>query len=183
MEANVASTGIAALFLNGSHISRTRHAHKVTASSLFILMNEAYSHFIVSLDQATHKQTFEECRREMEVAAPQFQYWPIILTCHSHLREISERRKCSAVREISFQLALCSMDHPKNARWLPVHLREMLSPMCHKCSSSCGWGVSKGKLCSPKDPSFIHVYPDWPGSWTKQQVCQGRCGSSWPYSE
>ena len=121
-----------------THISRTRHAYQVTASLLFILMNEVYSHFIVSLDQVTYIQTCEECRREMEVAAPQFQYWPIILTCLSHLREISERRKCSAVHEITFQLALCSMDHPKNAWWLPVHLREMLSLMCHKCSSFCG---------------------------------------------
>ena len=37
-KANIASAGKAQSFLNGTHVSRTRHAHQVTASSLYILM-------------------------------------------------------------------------------------------------------------------------------------------------
>ena len=69
-EANAALVGIAEAFLKSSHI-----AHKVTASSLLKLMNEAYSQLTDFPDQATHIPTFEEWKREMEVAAPQFQYW------------------------------------------------------------------------------------------------------------
>ena len=40
---NIASAGTAQSFLNGTHVSRTRHAHQVTASSLYILMQRAYT--------------------------------------------------------------------------------------------------------------------------------------------
>ena len=36
----VASTGTAESFLKASHITRTRHAHQVTASSLYILLSK-----------------------------------------------------------------------------------------------------------------------------------------------
>ena len=132
VEANVASAGIADSFLKGSHISRTRHAHQVTASSLFILMNEAYSHYTASLDQGTHISTFEEWRREMEAAAPQFQYWSTTLDF-----ELAILIFVRSLREGNFQLYIESLsqlapwffalDHPNYARWLPVHLRDMLS--------------------------------------------------------
>ena len=38
----LASAGVAESFLKSSHISRTRHAHQVTACTLYILMNNAY---------------------------------------------------------------------------------------------------------------------------------------------
>ena len=36
IEAKVASTGTAQSFLKASHVTRTRHAHQVTAGSLYI---------------------------------------------------------------------------------------------------------------------------------------------------
>ena len=41
VQANIASPGTAESFLKASHISRTRHAHEVTASSLYVLMYRA----------------------------------------------------------------------------------------------------------------------------------------------
>ena len=42
-KANIASAGTSKSFLNGSHVSHTRHAHQVTSSSLYILMQRAYN--------------------------------------------------------------------------------------------------------------------------------------------
>ena len=42
VQADIASPGTADSFLEASHLTRTRHANQVTASSLFILSNRAY---------------------------------------------------------------------------------------------------------------------------------------------
>ena len=39
VQAGVAKVGMADSFLKASHITRTRHAHQVTAAALFILQN------------------------------------------------------------------------------------------------------------------------------------------------
>lgn len=41
-QADIATAGKADSFLKASHVSRTRHAHQVTACSLYILMHKAY---------------------------------------------------------------------------------------------------------------------------------------------
>lgn len=43
--AGVATQGVAESFLSASHVTRTRHAHQVTAASLYILMNKAHSEY------------------------------------------------------------------------------------------------------------------------------------------
>ena len=52
-KANIASAGTAQSFLNGTHVSRTRHAHQVTASSLYILMQRAYNKYLDNQEQNT----------------------------------------------------------------------------------------------------------------------------------
>ena len=44
-QANIASSGTADSYLKVSHVTRTRHAHQVTASSLYILLHKAYSEY------------------------------------------------------------------------------------------------------------------------------------------
>ena len=43
VQAKVASTGTADSFLKASHVTRMRHAHQVTASTLHILLKNAYT--------------------------------------------------------------------------------------------------------------------------------------------
>ncbi len=50
VQAKVASAGTASSFVNVSHITRTRRAYQVTASSLHILLKKAYSHYMESVD-------------------------------------------------------------------------------------------------------------------------------------
>ena len=51
VQANVASPGTANSFLKATHVSRTRHAHQVTASTLNILMYNAYHEYCERLDE------------------------------------------------------------------------------------------------------------------------------------
>ena len=50
-KANIAPAGTAQSFLNGTHVSRTRHAHQVTAYSLYILIQRAYNKYLDNLEQ------------------------------------------------------------------------------------------------------------------------------------
>ncbi|VDI48817.1 Hypothetical predicted protein, partial [Mytilus galloprovincialis] len=69
-QANIASSGTADSFLKASHVSRTRHAHEVTASALYILMKRSYSMFMEERDSEEDQPVFEEWieRREIERA-------------------------------------------------------------------------------------------------------------------
>ena len=49
-QSNVPSAGTAESFLKASHVTRTRHAHQVTACSLHILMHKAYRQFLDTVD-------------------------------------------------------------------------------------------------------------------------------------
>ena len=57
-ESNIASAGTADSFLNAAHISRTIHAHEVTACALYILMKTSYTSYTRSLPEQweTHSQ-------------------------------------------------------------------------------------------------------------------------------
>ena len=44
------ATGVADSFIKASHLTRTRRAHQITAASLYILQQRAYS---------THKEAFD----------------------------------------------------------------------------------------------------------------------------
>jgi len=45
VEANIASAGLENSFLKASHVKRTKHAHHVTASTLYTLLQNAYNLF------------------------------------------------------------------------------------------------------------------------------------------
>ena len=49
VQAGVASSGKADSFLKASHVTRTRRAHQITASSLYLLQQNAYKEYIQNL--------------------------------------------------------------------------------------------------------------------------------------
>ena len=75
VQAKVASPGIADSFLKASHLTKTRHAHQVTASSLYILLRRSYESYTMSLMPEESPLTFEEwcCQRSQDI--PQFNFW------------------------------------------------------------------------------------------------------------
>ncbi len=75
VQAKVASAGTANSFLKACHVTRTRHAHQVTASCLYILLKKSYMHYLGSLQPGTQPERLDDwctrCKREI----PQFQFW------------------------------------------------------------------------------------------------------------
>ena len=81
VQAEIATTGKADSYLRASHITRTRRAHQVTASSLYILQQRAYDHYCA--DNADSEQSlfdFESWCKVREEESPQFQYWAIVMS-------------------------------------------------------------------------------------------------------
>ena len=75
VQAKVASADTADSFLKVSRITRTRHAHQVTASSLYILLKRSYAHYQESLEPECHAETFDDCCARYNQDIPQLYFW------------------------------------------------------------------------------------------------------------
>ncbi len=70
VKANVASAGIADSFIKASHVTRTRHAHQVTASCLYILLKDSYRQYVELLESGQQPETFTKwCDRYCSVVS------------------------------------------------------------------------------------------------------------------
>ena len=133
VQANIASTGTADSFIKASHVTKTRHAHQVTAASCHTLLHRAYAEYTTS--EATVAETeVLSLERWCEVRAQesvQFNYWLKTLSL-----EITLLLFIRSLREGNFQLYMESLtqivpwmfalDHTHYSRWLPVHIRDMM---------------------------------------------------------
>ena len=70
-EADVATSGTAESFLKASHITRTRHAHRVTALALSKLQQDPFA--------LSDSKDFEAWHLKMSKDSPTFHYWDLIL--------------------------------------------------------------------------------------------------------
>ena len=75
VQAEVTIPGTADSFLKASQVSRTRHAHQVTASALDILMHMAYDGYYGNLPKEVEPLAFCPWRDQREAESPQFLYW------------------------------------------------------------------------------------------------------------
>ena len=72
-DVEIDSAGKAVSFLNGSHVTRTRYAHQVTAATLQILMTKTYE------KHSTEKKTisdFKTWRKDKDSQYPRFIFGP-----------------------------------------------------------------------------------------------------------
>ena len=130
--AGVATTGTADSLLKGAHVTRTRRAHQVTASSLYLLLQQAYQQYTSRVDEGQDPMSLDDWCAEQIDASPQFQFWFIIMQL-----ELALFIYVRSVREGNFMLYIDSLsklvpwffalDHINNARWVPVHLRDMVT--------------------------------------------------------
>lgn len=79
IQANIATQGVAESFLKASHVTRTRRAHQVTASSLHILMTKAYSLYSTSTLSLDQLLTFDKWCSMKRQQSPQFLFWETVL--------------------------------------------------------------------------------------------------------
>ena len=132
IQANIASPCTADSFIKASNISRTRHAHQVTAASLFVLMKTQYEAYI----ETENTRIGPEMNIEMWCAtrrneSPMFMFWSMILqlelTVLTFIRSLRERNFTLYMDSL---LALVpyffALDRSNYARWLPVHINDML---------------------------------------------------------
>lgn len=132
VQANIASSGTANSFINASHVTKTRHAHQVTAASLYALLQQAYSEDGMSddLDIVQPRPSFDEWCMQRANTSVHFSYWHKTLSL-----ELLLLRYIRSLREGNFQLYLESLtqmmpwmfalDHTHYSRWLSVHIRDM----------------------------------------------------------
>lgn len=153
-EAEVATSGTADSFISVSNVAKTRQAHLITACSLYGLMKDA---FLNSEGQFEDKEqeldAFRHWCNTRSSQVPQFHFWATILNLEllvfcfirSYRESDFELYRESLSELIPFFFAL---DHTHYARWLPVHLRDMLSlerkhPDVFKEFSGGSFAVSK----------------------------------------
>lgn len=139
-EAGVSSSGTSESFLTASNVAKTRQVHQITACCLYELMKEAFVNSIdrddLNIEEVDVSDVLDWCSmREKE--CPQFQFWGLILNL-----ELLVLSFIRSYREADFKLYTESLsalipfffalDHMNYARWLPIHLRDMLSlESCH----------------------------------------------------
>ena len=131
VQADIASAGTADSFLRAAHVARTRHAHQVTSASLDILQHRAYDAYARAADNDQELSFQEWCQRQTK-ERPQFQYWSLALAL-----EVCILTFVRSLREADFDMYLdalwellpwfFALDHTHYARWISVHLRDMLA--------------------------------------------------------
>ena len=132
VQAKVASAGTAESFVKVCHVKRTRYAHQVTASSLHILMKKSYRQYIESLESGNEPESFKHWCDRRRQESPQFQFWytafQLELVIFTYIKSL---------RTADFPLYIATLiklapwffilDHTNYARWLSVHIRDMLT--------------------------------------------------------
>ena len=128
-QAQVLTSGRAQSVLNEHHIKRTSYGHQVSLMSLHYLKHKAYSTYCSNVQGPPEsQQVWDHLSRTKN---PQFKYWSTIMEL-----ELLMCRLVRSLREGDFLLyvqvcdELCPwfhvMDHTNYARWLPVHVRDMV---------------------------------------------------------
>jgi hypothetical protein len=138
-QAEIATKGTADSFIHASHVAKTRRAHQITASSLYILQRQAFGR---DTDSTTHdvsvaEESFTKWCEQRHKAHPMFRFWSTVLDL-----ELTLLAFVRAIRTSDFNLYVQTMshlapwffalDHVHYARWISVHIRDM-TMLSQKC--------------------------------------------------
>ena len=132
-EAGVASSGTAESFLSAASITRTRQANQVTASSLYKLLKSAYADYCSQIGEDIEGMlSFEDWCDGRKLDSPQFHFWHLVLSMELVIlllirafQEANFELYCRALSELLPYLFANNNVH--YARWLPIHLKDMLT--------------------------------------------------------
>ena len=130
-EASITTSGKAEALISASHVKRSRYAHKVTLAALHELQSKAYE-IDMLFDDTDNPPDFPSWCKQKAEQCPQFQYWSITMRIESTLLQFVRSQ-----REGNFFLYIdtlgrlmpwfFTLDHVYYARWLPVHIRDLLA--------------------------------------------------------
>jgi len=131
VQAGVATAGVAESLITASHVKRSRYAHTVTAAALYCNIAECYKRYCEECEDGS-SSSFGQWRDDMEKSSVQFLYWSSVLELEllvlSFVRSLRTSNFNLYVDYLQ-KLAPCffAFDHTNYARWLPVHIRDMLT--------------------------------------------------------
>ena len=130
VDANVASAGTAESFIKATAVTRSRRAHQVTASSLYMLLQKAYTKYTEGLNDGDDTLLFDDWCSQQISAVPQFQFWYTTLQLELlllvFLRSLRQANFTLYINALYKMLPwFFALNHTNYARWLPVHLRDM----------------------------------------------------------
>ena len=129
--ARVTTEGRADALQSGSHTSTAQWAHQViAAAALFCLQSEAFLAYKDNLE-VTSTKSFDEWCADMESSYPQFFYWSKTLKLEvffPSVHAIPTRCKFLMYLEALGSIIpwMFAMDHFHYARWLSVHVRDLM---------------------------------------------------------
>lgn len=128
VHAGVASIGTADSFLKAVHITRTRHAHQITAAALHSLQKKAYTQYLETV--VGELMNFESWCDERKRDCPQFKYWSLTLELQllvfMFIRSIRTSDFSLYIESLTMLAPwVFALDHTHYARFLPVHIRDM----------------------------------------------------------
>ena len=139
VQAKVATPGTADSLLKACHVTKARRAHQVTVSSLYLLLQKAYSDYKNDLAEGDVPMGLEDWCKQKSLSCPQFQFWYLIFQL-----QVEFLIFISSIREGNFLLYIdaltkivpwfFALGHTNYARWIPVHLRDMNSLKCNQPS-------------------------------------------------
>ncbi|XP_052123378.1 uncharacterized protein LOC127749403 [Frankliniella occidentalis] len=126
VESKVTTKGRADSMLTASHITRTRYVHQVTAAAFYSLKWKAYAEYA-----GDDPLSFEDwCHSKQKT--PQFRFCDIVLNLILAILQLVRATRTANIelyiqaltRIVPFFFAL---DHQNYARWLPIHLRDLIN--------------------------------------------------------
>ena len=132
VQSGFTTSGVAESFIHASHVKRTRYAHTVTAAALYLAQQNAYRDFCNGLADEGDKLNFNDWCKQKKTSSTQFLYWDTVLDLEllmlSFVRSIREQNFALYIESIQ-KLApwFFVLDQTNYARWLSVHVRDMLS--------------------------------------------------------
>ena len=183
IQANITSSGTADSFIRASHVTKTRHAHRVTAATLHTLLKQAYSEDFTPNDGNTTQpddEVFEEwCTQR---ARP-------VCTLSTGSRPCHWTFSCWCTSDHFVRETLSCMCNPWHRSSLDVRLRSHSLFQVAFCTYPwydepqwqtpwCPGRIQVWDVCGTPDQQQVLCHVNLPMSWTEQ-----RCGQRvwWSY--
>ena len=128
----IATLGTADSFTNACHLTKSRHAHQVTAATLYILQKKAYQKYRLSLPPEEDALEYSEWCIKMCSDQPLFLYWSrtmeLQLTILKVVKSLREGHFDQYIISLTQLMPwIFALDHFNYAQWLSVHIRDMCS--------------------------------------------------------
>ena len=116
VQAGIASSRKADSFLKASQVTRTRRAHQITASSLYLLQQSACKNYIQTLETDREVMSFKHWCDARSDSSPRFQFWPLILQL-----ELVVMVYLRAIREANFLLYIEALSRSSLGSSYTIH--------------------------------------------------------------